>query len=437
MTAVLIQEHPWVGHVDVRDGTVLVHPAAGLTELRPVPGLLLHDFLNDWAEIYDWVYGAGGPAPSGDLDFSGWRASDTGQPLPVDHMTEWLDRIAELVLDSRPRTVLELGAGSGLLLHRLHPHLAGYVGTDVSPASVARLSALRLPGTAIVPAAAHEITSDAVRAAFDRIAGPGTAPDCILVNSVTQHFPHAGYLRAVLDAAVALVAPGGTVVIGDIRHAGLLLEHHRWLAAVDPRTGHGDLEQRAAARAGAEKEFLADPRLIASIAAGHERPVAVSLHAKTLRENTELTRYRYDAVLHVAPHEVPDAVEQPWSALPGPDRIGLLRRCLAAEPNLFVTGIPNAVLTTAPDAVTAYELRLAAAGTRAVVGLDASDPTQLTVGAPTSASRPPAAHLTGGDHRRLSHEPFTRYVERRVRQALGDHLRRAGADIPDIRVVQP
>ena len=435
MTAGLIQNHPWVEHVDVRDGTVLVYPAAGLTALRPVPGPLLHDFLTDWAEIYDWVYESG-TASSGNLDFSGWRASDTGQPLPVDHMTDWLDRTAELVLRARPRTVLELGAGSGLLMQRLHPHLAGYVGTDVSPASVARLTALRLTGTTIVPAAAHEINSRPVRDAIDRIAGPGAAPDCILVNSVTQHFPDTGYLKTVLDAAITMVAPGGTVVVGDIRHAGLLLEHHRWLAATDPRTGPGDVEQRATARAGAEKEFLADPRLIASIAADHERPVAVSLHAKTMRDNTELTRYRYDTVLHVAPRDVPDALVQAWSTLPGPDRITQLRQGLAAEPRLFITGIPNALLSAAPNAVTAYDLRRATTGTDAVVGIDIGDPTLLTVGAPTSASRPPAAHLND-DHGTLAHEPFTRYVERRLQQALRDHLRRAGADLPDIKVVRP
>ena len=436
MTAALIKDHPWVGHVEVRDGTVFVHPAAGLTGLRPEPGPLLEEFLTNWAEIYDWVYGSGDATAADDLDFSGWRASDTGKPLPVEHMTEWLDRTVELVLRGEPRTVLELGSGSGLLLQRLHPHLVGYVGTDVSETSVARLSGMRLPRTVVVPAAAHEITAGTVRDALEAVVGPGAAPDCVLLNSVTQHFPDTAYLRAVLEAAIGAVRAGGTVVVGDIRHAGLLRDHHRWLAAADVTDSSADLERRVTARAEAEEEFLADPRLLASIAAGHPRPVSVSLHAKTLRDDTELTRYRYDAVLHVEPTAVPEAVPVSWTDIPGPARLAGLRHRLDLEPRLFVTGIPNALLTAGPTAVTAFDVREAVAGTGALVGIDVTDPTLLTVGSPSTASRPPAATIASYDIT-LAHEPLARFVERRLHQALGDQLRRAGAGLTDIRVVRP
>src|SRR5262249_13324430 len=157
------------------------------------------------------------------------RASDTGLPFPAAHMTEWVDRTVELVQRQRPRVILELGFGTGLLLYRLHPTVSAYVGTDVSGTAVARLAAAGLPRVAVVRGGAHEAGADAVRGALDDTAGAGVAPDCVLLNSVTQHFPNVDYLAAVLRQAMALVPAGGTVVVGDVRHVGLLDHYCRWL----------------------------------------------------------------------------------------------------------------------------------------------------------------------------------------------------------------
>ena len=48
-------------------------------------------------------------------------------------MREWLDQTVDRILSLRPQNVLEIGCGTGLLLFRLAPHCARYVGTDFSP----------------------------------------------------------------------------------------------------------------------------------------------------------------------------------------------------------------------------------------------------------------------------------------------------------------
>src|SRR5262249_57589498 len=45
--------------------------------------------------------------------------------------------------------------------------------------------------------------------------------DVVVLNSVVQYFPNAGYLAEVIDNAMDLLAPGGAVFIGDIRNHAL------------------------------------------------------------------------------------------------------------------------------------------------------------------------------------------------------------------------
>ena len=42
--------------------------------------------------------------------------------------------------------------------------------------------------------------------------------DVVVLNSVVQYFPSAGYLTDVLAVAMRLLAPGGTLFIGDVRN---------------------------------------------------------------------------------------------------------------------------------------------------------------------------------------------------------------------------
>ncbi|MET8763272.1 class I SAM-dependent methyltransferase [Lentzea sp. NPDC004782] len=387
----VISDHPWVGRARHAGDEVVVEPHAGAVAVRPVLGALVREHLEHWSEVYEWIYLTSHGQPS-DLDLSGWRASDTGEPLPREHMLEWIDRTVQLVREGEPRCVLELGCGTGLLLRRLCADVERYVGTDVSEAAVERLAAAGLPGVRVVLAAAHESGSPEVAAALE-----GRRPDCVLINSVTQCFPGRDYLDAVVTDALALVADGGRVIVGDFRHAGLAGRYHRWLSSDD---------EEAARRAAADEEFVFDPRLLAEIAARCGRRVTMSVRAKTMTADTELTRYRCDVVLHVTP---------PASETGGED----------------TAGIPNALLCDDPSAVAPHVLRERIAGTGAVVGLDLADPTRLRVCPPTGdpvALIPPAGPAPA--------DPIVRFVAGRLAEAVRDHLdrMRPGAPQPAVRV---
>ncbi|MGP4101269.1 methyltransferase [Nonomuraea sp. KM90] len=382
----------------------------------PVLGDLVAEHLEHWGEVYDWTYRSRQGAHRPDLDLSGWRASDTGRPLPAEHMAEWADRTAELVLRHRPSHLLELGCGTGMLLHRLHPHLKGYVGTDIAEHVVTRLNGLGLDGVTVVRAAAHEINGSTVRSAVARF---GERPDCVLLNSVTQCFPSVEYLAAVLHDAIELVAPGGTVVVGDVRHSGLLDEHCRLL-----EPGSAD---RAAQRAATDTELLLDPATLAAVAASAGRRVTISLFAKTLTADTELTRYRFDAVLHVEPPQGPPATTHLWDAL-GPDPVAALAGLARGGEPVRLAGIPNGLFDPGTSAPTGASLRATLEGTEGVVLLDPDDPMRLQVAIPAAVAAM-APDVPAGVAR--PHEPLGAFARARLAEVARRELRRAELPIPE------
>lgn len=431
--------HDWIDRVDLAgEGgvTLAVAPEAMAVRRRlgtaASLGGLVAEHLDQWAEVYDSAYAAGPPADP-ELDIAGWRASDTGQPLPREWMAEWADRSAELVLRTGARRVLEVGCGTGILLRRLHGRISGYVGLDVAEGVVRRIDSLGLPGVRVLQAAAHELGGQQVAEALSSL---GAAPDCIVLNSVTQCFPSVGYLSAVLHDAVGLVSPGGTVVVGDVRHAGLLQAFALWA------TGAGAIGSPAgvdlvAERVAAETELLFDPATLAIIAACAPRPVAVTALAKTLTADSELSRYRFDAVLQVDPEDAPGAEVVTWAEVAGttdhgggdPNGVALSVRAFldGCFSPLRVRGVPNRLLADTPGGSTGAALQEALFGLDAAVLVDTDDPTCLAVACPALAGRCGVEDFLEPAN---AHEPLASFARSRVVEAARRVVRASRLTVP-------
>ncbi|MGB3171881.1 MAG: class I SAM-dependent methyltransferase, partial [Rhodococcus sp. (in: high G+C Gram-positive bacteria)] len=423
-----LSAHPWIARVATDEGEIriVVSEEAVATvraEGSAQVGGLTQEHLMHWTEVYDWTY-SGTRRESADSraedDLAGWHATDTGEPLPADHMIEWVERTVDLVLEQRPRHILELGCGTGLLMRRLAPRVASYVGTDVAGEVVDRLSAQRLAGTSFVKAAAHELRGPLVQ---DAVAATGAKPDCILLNSVTQCFPDAGYLAAVVLDAIDAVAPGGTVIVGDIRHSGQLREFARWAeTAKKPDGDPSTLDDRVDRRAAADSELAVDPATLWSIAAASTREVSVRTHAKTLSEDSELTRYRFDAVFTVdavATGTQTNVSVTTWHEL---DRDGNA----LAELRSHVESGP-AVVTGIPRSVTGVALRSSLTGTAAAVLIDPSDTGLLRVASPAAVGAIDAADL---ETTATPHEPLGAFARGRMLDVARTVLRRNGIARP-------
>ncbi|MGH3930518.1 MAG: amino acid adenylation domain-containing protein, partial [Pseudonocardiaceae bacterium] len=77
--------------------------------------------VGEWQQLYDSMHETEISGVFGH-DFSGWDSSYDGQPIPVAQMREWREQTVARILSLRPRRVLEIGAGTGLVLSQLAPH---------------------------------------------------------------------------------------------------------------------------------------------------------------------------------------------------------------------------------------------------------------------------------------------------------------------------
>ena len=321
-----------------------------------------------WRTLYDETYGRS-TAPDPAFDTAGWSSSYTGQPIPGEQMREWVGCTVERVLALPHRRVLEVGCGTGLLLFRVAPHTESYLGTDFSRAALDGLRGRlgrELPQVELRQAVADDWSGVAAGAC-----------DLVIVNSVVQYFPGVDCLLRVLEGAVRATAPGGAVFVGDVRSRPLLEALHTAVELFQAPASRtvSELRRRVRRRVAEEEELVVDPAFFLALARRLPALRRVSLLLKRGRWHNELTRFRYDVVLHTG-----DAGSVP----PSPAVDGSLEdieRLLGGSPEaLAVAGLANARLASEAAALellagsgqeieTVEELRQAVAE-RAVAGVD-------------------------------------------------------------------
>jgi amino acid adenylation domain-containing protein len=311
-----------------------------------------------WQSLYDEVYAREMESTDPDSDLVGWNSSFTGAPIPAPEMREWAEATAREIMDLHPARVLEIGCGTGLILRRVAPECALYVGTDFSQPTLDRL-ARRTTG---LPQAHLE------RRTADDFSGlPERGFDAVVLNSVVQYFPGADYLVEVLTKAVAATADGGAVFLGDVRSLALAEAFHLAveLESAGPDLPLDVLRGRVIVRRLEEPELLVHPSLFAALASALPRVRGVEIRPKRGRADNELTRYRHQVVLHVgeAEHVAEPETWLDWER-EGLSVRGLARRLRQESPDMLAVGrIPDA--RTAEDITT---LRLLASGDLATAG---------------------------------------------------------------------
>jgi 2-polyprenyl-3-methyl-5-hydroxy-6-metoxy-1,4-benzoquinol methylase len=112
-------------------------------------------------------------------------------------MQRWVNSTVERILALKPKRVLEIGCGAGLLLFRIAPYCHNYCATDFSQPALnyiqQQLPLLKqpLPVTLLHREADTEIEVGAF--------------DTVIINSVVQYFPNIDYLLRVIEGAVKSV----------------------------------------------------------------------------------------------------------------------------------------------------------------------------------------------------------------------------------------
>jgi SAM-dependent methyltransferase len=269
----------------------------------------------------------------------GWNSSVTGAPIPLEQMRAWADTTADRALALHPRTVLDVGCGTGLLISRIAPAVRRCVATDLSEEGLDRLRH-HLDGARLSNVELRLCSAD-----DPQQYEPGVF-DLVVLNSVAQYFPDVGYLMDVLTLAWRALAAGGSVLVGDVRNLALLdalelcVEAHRAPAGLPLSTLLG----RADRRRRAEEELVVHPRffrLMADRLPGG--PAAVAVRPKSGSYDNELSRYRYDVLLTatdpLAQDQRRSAGEAEVSASSLAE-VGTVLRAATTD-HLLITGLPN------------------------------------------------------------------------------------------------
>ena len=299
------------------------------------------ELVEEWQHMYDNLYGAEVPASEFGSDFRGWNSSYTDDAIPLAEMAEWRSATVDRIKALQPRRLLEIGVGSGLLLSQIAPQCERYVATDMSAVTVDNLARslerLQIPWRDRVQLLAQP-------AHVTEALPPGYF-DTIVLNSVIQYFPNAGYLADVIDNAMDLLAPGGSLFIGDIRNHALQGAFQTGIAlARTTATDAAEVRQRVHRAIVSEPELLVAPEFFTEWAADRPSPAGLDIQVKRGSADNELTRYRYEVVVHKSSVPLRSLAAAPfWTWRDGASLGELHTRLTMQRPaTIRVTGIPRA-----------------------------------------------------------------------------------------------
>ncbi len=269
--------------------------------------------VSQWEMVFNENYSHPSIQTDPTFNITGWNNSYTGAPIAPEEMREWVDQTVARILSLRPQNVLEIGCGTGLLLFRLAPSCKRYVATDFSPIALDYIQQTlslhneNLPQLELLKRRADN---------FDNLAAESF--DVVILNSVVQYFPSIGYLLHVIEGAIKVVKPGGSIFIGDVRSLPLLEDFHRsvQLHQATESLPDAQLEQRVKRHMAQEEELIIDPAFFAALRKQFAQIGEVDVLSKQGRYQNEMTQFRYDVILRLGePRPQPESNGnlKPWA----------------------------------------------------------------------------------------------------------------------------
>jgi amino acid adenylation domain-containing protein len=295
----VLQEHPEVGQALV----VVQEAASGENQLvayvtpqknKPSSSADIaadNTKMADWHTIWEEVYGSENVT----INPWAWMNSYKEQPFPREEVMACVNDSVGRILALRPKRVLEIGCGTGLILSRVAPHCEEYYGTDFSAEALAVLRSQPAfekikERTTLIECRADDLTGI-----------PRKHFDLVILNEIVQYFPSSDYLMQVLEQALEAAGETSCIFVGGVRNFNLLeafrtsVELYRSPAEMTV----AELRQRIQEKIAREKELLVAPELFKLLGRHYPQIGMARMDLKEGRFSNELTNFRYDAQIFI------------------------------------------------------------------------------------------------------------------------------------------
>lgn len=300
--------------------------------------------VEQWQQVYEETYTQKSGGEKETFNTIGWNSSYTGQPIPELEMRQWVGSALERIRSLKPERVIELGCGTGLLIYPLAPQCREYFGTDFSREVIHYLEQRQQTDRALPQLKLAQRTADN----FEGIAPQSY--DTLILNGVAQHFPSMDYFLRVIEKSIHVVRDGGHIFIGDGRSLPLLEAYQTSVALYKSPDALSRIQLRhlVQQRLIQEEELVIDPTFYLALKKRFPRISHVQLQPRPGRDHNELTKFRFDAIIHIGPEAYESKTIQ-W--LDWPDQqltVDTVRRLLKeTRPALLgIKSVPNARLST-------------------------------------------------------------------------------------------
>ncbi|MEH2279392.1 MAG: amino acid adenylation domain-containing protein [Nostoc sp.] len=297
-----------------------------------------------WEQVFNDSYSQQAiPTDDPTLNLAGWKDSYTGKAIPSFAMQEWRDTTVDQILELAPQRVWEIGCGTGMLLFKIAPHCQHYLGTDFSSGGLQYIEQY------LKQQSLNEKVTLKTRAAnqFDGI--ETNAYELVILNSVIQYFPSLDYLLSVIEGAIKTVSYQGKIFMGDVLNLNLLETFHTAVEfdRASDELSIQDLRQQIQKSIRTETELLINPDFFIAIKQKFPRISHVEIQLKRGYSHTEMSRFRYDVVLHLDSTNTPVAEPQCLDWQEQELNLETIEKIITTQqPDLLrIKDIPNARLT--------------------------------------------------------------------------------------------
>ncbi|MFS1904606.1 class I SAM-dependent methyltransferase (plasmid) [Vibrio lentus] len=247
--------------------------------------------VSEWTDYFDRVY-----HDDSESERVGWDSSYTGKRLGESDMDEWIEQTIARIRSFTPQRLVEIGVGTGMLLHRLIPFCAHYLGCDPSHSVIAShqqyFDACGLRHVQVVTCGAHELDDVHLRDV-----------DTVVINSVIQYFPNTDYLEDVLKILLEHMTEG-TIFIGDVRDHSLQDEFYisierQQQGKAFTKCQASELRHVLDIKRRVETELMIAPAWFDKLPAKYDSIASVAILPKAGVADNEMNRFRYDVVLQI------------------------------------------------------------------------------------------------------------------------------------------